>query len=146
MVSALELYGKAGLRTLQDSSHKPFHPEFRGMLTSFLVENDGWGDVSHWPIISTTGLARQLKLLAFNPWPFRIRVSASVKGYAVTNLCGDTPRESDRHTDGSESASPAPSKTAKKSKKKATKKKAAKKKTSKRKTAAKRKSTKKKTK
>ena len=95
MVDTLTRYGRSGLEMLEDRSSTSALEDARGMLSTHLVGRDGgWGDVSWWPILSTNGLKRALGVVAYNPWPFRIRASASLEGDAVASLeCEDQTAE-----------------------------------------------------
>ncbi len=86
MVDTLTSYGRSGLEMLEDRASRPALEDSRGMLTTHLVGERGWGDVSWWPTFSTSGLRRELGVVAYNPWPFRIRVSVSIEGDSVVEL------------------------------------------------------------
>ena len=85
MIATLTLYGKDGL-AMRTESQAPALEDIRGMLTTHLVSHSGWGDVSWWPIFSTGGLKRELGIVVYNPWPFRIRASVSMDGIAMAEL------------------------------------------------------------
>ncbi len=86
MVDTLTSYGRSGLEMLENRTSRPALEDARGMLTTHLVGEKGWGDVSWWPTFSTSGLRRELGVVAYNPWPFRIRVSVSIEGDSVVEL------------------------------------------------------------
>lgn len=89
MVDVLAEHGPDGLRAVQDKwygkAERVNAQDPRGMLTSLLVGSDGWDNISHWPVFSTTGLRRELGILVHNPWSFDIEVSATVEGKAVSS-------------------------------------------------------------
>lgn len=60
--------------------------DIRGVLSSHMVGEDGWGDASWWPTISTLGLAKSMGVVVYNPWPIEISVSVELEGSAVTEL------------------------------------------------------------
>jgi hypothetical protein len=92
MVGTLERHGPDGLNAIRDSQHsniknyRDTHDDPRGMLTTMLVDDDGWDVLDDWPVFSTTGLGQTFGVVAYNPWPFSIRASVVVAGNAVADL------------------------------------------------------------
>ena len=57
-----------------------------GVLTSVLDDDGmGWTNVSEWPIISTTGLGRELGIVVSNPWMFEVTVGATITGTSLSS-------------------------------------------------------------
>jgi len=90
MVDTLSTYGPGVFQKEQDERLLPLQTfqDPRGMLTSHLVEDNGWCDASWWPIGSTAGLRREIGIVAYNPWPFSIRTSVSMEGQCLSSLDG----------------------------------------------------------
>lgn len=92
MVKTLERHGPDGLNAIRDNQHshikdyRDTHDDPRGMLTTMLVDDDGWDVLDDWPVFSTTGLGQTFGVVAYNPWPFSIRASVVVAGNAVADL------------------------------------------------------------
>lgn len=63
-------------------------PQIEGIPTTMLkeAEFDDWHEISDFPVISTTGLAKVFRVLLYNPWPFRVQASVTICGHAVSSL------------------------------------------------------------
>lgn len=95
MIGTLMDHGRGGFDAMYKTS-PPIGPKVRlkGMLSILLGNNDGWANIEDWPIISTVGLGASLGIVAYNPWPFEIRVSATLKGdsYSTADEIEDKPQ------------------------------------------------------
>ena len=85
-VSILTTYGREGLRQEIDKRKVVVREDVRGMLTTLLEDPEtGWMQVD-WPVFSINSLGRTMGIVAYNPWPFGIRVSMSVRGTPMSEL------------------------------------------------------------